>query len=576
MSTHPPSASFDIVILGGGSAGCVLASRLSEDPGSRVLLIEAGPDVKPGEAPASIASAYPGRAYFNKNWTWQGLAAAMGADRSNSGGPTIRPYEQGKLVGGGSSINGLGANRGAPSDYEEWVALGAAGWGWSDVLPYFRKLERDLDYGNDGRLHNDDGPLPIQRQKRADQAGFVRRVESELNARGYASRADQNGDWADGVFPAATNLDENGKRASAGMAYLTPTVRQRSNLTIWTETAVERVLFDGRRAVGARVRRSGAEAVAVAAGLVIVCAGALHSPALLQRSGVGPGGLLKRFGVDVVAAREGVGRNLQEHPSIGMSAFLPPVDRLGGDGRYHLQALLRWSSGIEGTPQGDMHIALNARSGWHAVGARLGTLFSWVNKSYSQGFVELASPEPDVEPAVDFRLLSDHRDLVRMAESFRLSASILTAMHARGDCGEVFPTTYSAEVKKWLKPTVSNGVLMAAVGPVMDRVGAVRRQVLAVAQKGTPPLGALLADEALLHAHLLRHVGGVWHACGTCRLGDEDDPMSVCDSTGNVLGVEGLMVCDGSVMPSVPCANLNVPILMIAEKTADAIRSARR
>jgi 5-(hydroxymethyl)furfural/furfural oxidase len=570
-----PSPSFDIVILGGGSAGCVLASRLSEDSGTRVLLIDAGPDVKPGEVPAAISSPYPGRAYFNKDWTWQGLVAAFGADRSNSGGPTVRPYEQGRLIGGGSSINGLGANRGAPSDYQEWVDLGADGWGWDAVLPYFKKLERDLDYGDDGQWHNNDGPLPIQRQKRAEQAGFVRRVEAELVARGFPRREDQNGFWEDGVFPAATNLDEQGKRASAAAVYLPSAVRARPNLTIWTDAPVEKITFDGCRATGAMIRRSGGSTT-VSAGLVIVSTGALHTPALLQRSGIGPGAVLKRAGVEVVVARDGVGRNLQEHPSIGMSALIPARDRLGGGDRYHLQALLRWSSGREGIPPGDMHIALNARSGWHAVGSRIGTLFQWINKSYSQGWVEIASPDPTAEPTVDFRLLSDPRDLARMADGFRLSAAVLLAMQARGDCGEVFPTTYSAEVKKWLKPTKTNGLLMAAVGPLMDALGPVRSQVLAFAQKGVAPLKELLADESVLHAHLLRHVGGVWHACGTARLGALDDPMAVCDAIGRVIGVERLMVCDGSVMPSVPCANLNVPIMMIAEKTADAIKRSRR
>jgi 5-(hydroxymethyl)furfural/furfural oxidase len=569
------SASFDVVILGGGSAGCVLASRLSEDPATRVLLVEAGPDVKPGEVPAAISSPYPGRAYFNKDWTWQGLVAAFGADRSNSGGPTVRPYEQGRLIGGGSSINGLGANRGAPTDYREWVELGAEGWSWEDVFPYFKKVERDLDYGDDGEWHNGDGPLPIRRQKRSEQAGFVRRVEAELVARGYPRREDQNGKWEDGVFPAATNLDENGKRASTGAAYLTLAVRNRPNLTIWSDAPVETITFDGRRATGALLRRAGA-VTPVSAALVIVSTGALHTPTLLQRSGIGPVGLLKRVGVEVVAAREGVGRNLQEHPSIGMSALIPPGDRLAGEDRYHLQALLRWSSGMDGVAPGDMHIAMNARSGWHAVGSRIGTLFQWINKSFSHGYVEIASPDPTQEPTIDFRLLSDPRDLTRMADSFRLSAAVLLAMQARGECGEVFPTTYSAEVKKWLKPSRSNGLLMAMVGPLMDALGPVRSQVLTFAQKGTAPLKDLLADESVLRAHLLRHVGGVWHACGTARFGALDDPMAVCDPLGRVIGVEGLMVCDGSVMPSVPCANLNLPIMMIAEKTADAIKAAWR
>jgi 5-(hydroxymethyl)furfural/furfural oxidase len=569
------AARFDVVILGGGSAGCVLANRLSEDAGTSVLLVEAGPDVQPGHVPAAIASPYPGRAYFNPDWTWPALKAAMGSDTSNSAPRVIRPYEQARLVGGGSSINGIGANRGAPSDYNEWSDVGADGWSWSDVLPYFRKLERDQDYGARDPLHNNDGPLPIRRIPRAQHAGFARAVERELGARGYASHDDQNGRWEDGVFPIAVNLDEHGERASTATAYLTESVRRRPNLVLWTQTRADRVELEGRRVVGTVLQRPQG-AVRVLSRLVIVSAGALHSPALLLRSGIGPASALSRVGIPVAVAREGVGRNLQEHPSIGVSAFLPPASRLPRGEHYHIQSILRWSSGLEGAPAGDMHLAVNCRSGWHAVGYRLGTLFNWVNKSHSHGMVELASPDPAVAPLVDFQLLSDRRDLLRLADAFRLAASVLQALSRRGDCLEAFPSTYSARVKRWLKPSRANGFLMGLAGPVMDNIPSVRRRVLRVAQEGTPPIDRLLADEALLHEHLRRNVGGVWHPSGTCRLGPASDRMAVCDPAGNVHGVDGLMVCDASLMPSIPCANLNVPVLMIAEKIADGIRAGMR
>jgi 5-(hydroxymethyl)furfural/furfural oxidase len=316
--------------------------------------------------------------------------------------------------------------------------------------------------------------------------------------------------------------------------------------------------------------------VDVAASLIVVSAGALHSPALLLRSGIGPGSALSRLGIGVAVRRDGVGRNLQEHPSIGVSAFLSPTNRLPSGEHYHIQSILRWSSGREGTPAGDMHLAVNTRSGWHAVGHRIGTLFNWVNKSYSQGVVELQSPDPMAEPQVDFRLLSDARDLVRLADAFRLAASVLQAMQRDGVCLDYFPSTYSARVKQWLQPSRKNGLLMGAIGPAMDAHGGVRRQVLKIAQEDTPPIDLLCSDERALHAHLRRHVGGVWHPSGTCRLGMDDDPLAVCDPAGRVIGVENLMVCDASVMPSIPCANLNVPVLMIAEKIADGIRARRR
>ncbi len=562
---------FDIAILGGGSAGCVLAARLSEHAGTRVLLVEAGPDVQPGSVPDVIASAYPGRAYFNPDWTWSGLTAMMGSELSNSAPRTVRQYEQARLIGGGSSINGIGANRGAPDDYDGWAASGAAVRGGSDVLPDFRKLERDLDYGADPALHSGSGPLPIRRIPRTQHTGFTRAVERELNERGHRSHDDQNGAWEDGVFPIAVNLDEGGRRASNATAYLTAEVRRRRNLTIWTETTVTRVLIASGRAIGAAMQRPSGPA-RVEAGLVIVSAGAVHSPALLLRSGIGPGTALSRLGIPVAAARNGVGRNLQEHPSIGVSAFLPPGQRLPPGEHYHIQSVFRGASGLDGAPAGDLHCAVNSRSGWHAVGRRVGTLFNWVNRSYSQGTVELASADAMVEPEVDFRLLSDRRDLLRLADAFRLSVSLLEALARDGTCVDPFPSTYSARVKRWLKPTQRNGVLMGVVAPVMDRVGAVRQMVLRMAQEGTPPVAALCAEEDLLHAHLRRHVGGVWHPSGSCRMGAPSDPMAVCDPAGRVIGIEALMVCDASLMPQILCANLNVPVLMMAEKIADGIR----
>ncbi len=565
---------WDVAILGGGSAGCALAARLSEDPKLRVILVEAGRDLRAEELPREIASPYPGRAYFNADWTWPALRVRMGSRQGSNEAVEERPYEQARILGGGSSINGMGANRGSPRDYEEWEAEGAIGWGWRDVLPYFRKLERDVDFASDTQLHGADGPVPIRRLPHAARPGFARAVEEELLRRGFAAGDDQNGRWEDGVFPIAVNMDETGRRASFATAYLTEAVRRRSNLSIRTGTTVERLRVEAGRVVAAALRQGGASSE-LRAGLFVVSMGALQSPALLLRSGIGPGYDLAALGISVAAARDGVGRNLQEHPSIGVSAFLQPSARLSPGEHYHIPTILRWSSGLAGEPHGDMHLAVNVRSGWHAVGRRVGTLFNWVNHSQSRGRVTLASPAPDVPPCVEFALLSDERDLVRLAQAFRLAAGILLAPGLSGVVQATFPSTYSAKVKRLLRPTALNGVLTALAAPVMDRSVIVRDRILTLAQEGAS-LEELLAEEATLHAHLRRHVGGVWHPSGTCRMGAPDDRMAVCDPSGRVIGVAGLMVCDASVMPTIPCANLNIPVAMIAEKMADELRRRLR
>ncbi|BAQ50088.1 GMC family oxidoreductase [Methylobacterium aquaticum] len=561
-----------ILILGGGSAGCVLAARLSEDASFRVTLVEAGDDLTAAAMPPEIRSRYPGRAYLDPRNIWPALTARMGAPTGNRPeAPARRRYEQARRLGGGSAINAMMANRGAPGDYDEWGAHGAEGWSWEACLPYFRKLEADRDCT--GELHGRDGPLPIRRATPEQLSPFVAAAMRVLETQGYPAGFDQNGPWRDGVYVGTTAISDAGERVPVSVAYLTPAVRARENLIVRTGLLAERVLFDGRRAVGATVAPlAGGPSETIPADLLVVTAGAIHSPALLMRSGVGPGAILRRHGIPVVADRPGIGRNLMEHPSIAVSAYLPRAGRVRDPGEHHEQAILRYSSGLPGTPEGDMHGAILSRTGWHGLGRRIGGIFFWVNKSYSRGEVSLASPDPRTEPQVDFRMLSDPRDLARLTDAIRRGARALRDPCLAGVRGPVFPASYSPRVaraaaaKPW--PAVQRGILSG----LLDLAGPAQATLIHGLVTQGVTLDRLLADERALSAYVAAEVGGTWHPSGTCRMGAADDPLSVCDGRARVRGIDALSVCDASLMPTIPRANTNIPTVMMAERIADLIR----